>query len=249
MKIGSVNLPSPRGCADGRHDGHRVSPPRQAPRRLRPRRHRDGEREGRARIDRALDAEYRKRAPISVQIFGGDPDKMAGRADRRGHGRRHVDARRLPVPRSRNAGCSLMRERDTPRSDCGDDRGGEDSGDGEDARRLERRRTKRRRSRGWSRTRAPPPSPSGRTAAELQRIGGLGSRRADCRPASIRFRQRRLPGGSGSGSPSHRRDGVLVGRGVLRNPWILAQSADLVAARAARVTLEDRGRFLSISIC
>src|SRR6185436_14653992 len=40
-------------------------------------------------------------------------------------------------------------------------------------------------------------------------------------------------------------DGVLVGRGVLRNPWILAQAADLAAGRPARdVTLADRGRFL-----
>jgi tRNA-dihydrouridine synthase B len=39
--------------------------------------------------------------------------------------------------------------------------------------------------------------------------------------------------------------GVLVGRGVLRNPWILAQTADLMAGRPMRtVTLEDRGRFL-----
>jgi tRNA-dihydrouridine synthase len=39
--------------------------------------------------------------------------------------------------------------------------------------------------------------------------------------------------------------GVLVGRGVLRNPWILAQAADLAAGRPRReVTLEDRGRFL-----
>ncbi len=39
--------------------------------------------------------------------------------------------------------------------------------------------------------------------------------------------------------------GVLVGRGVLRNPWILAQAADLAAGRPARpVTLEDRGEFL-----
>jgi tRNA-dihydrouridine synthase B len=39
--------------------------------------------------------------------------------------------------------------------------------------------------------------------------------------------------------------GVLVGRGVLRNPWILAQAADLAAGRPARaVTLEERGRFL-----
>src|SRR5207302_7668933 len=40
-------------------------------------------------------------------------------------------------------------------------------------------------------------------------------------------------------------EGVLVGRGVLRNPWILAQAADLAAGRTPReVTLEDRGRFL-----
>ena len=39
--------------------------------------------------------------------------------------------------------------------------------------------------------------------------------------------------------------GVLVGRGVLRNPWILAQATDLAAGRAPRaVTLEDRGQFL-----
>jgi tRNA-dihydrouridine synthase B len=40
-------------------------------------------------------------------------------------------------------------------------------------------------------------------------------------------------------------EGVLVGRGVLRNPWILAQAMDLAAGRAARiVTMEDRGNFL-----
>jgi tRNA-dihydrouridine synthase B len=40
-------------------------------------------------------------------------------------------------------------------------------------------------------------------------------------------------------------EGVLVGRGVLRNPWILAQAADLKAGRPAReVTSADRGQFL-----
>ena len=40
-------------------------------------------------------------------------------------------------------------------------------------------------------------------------------------------------------------EGVLVGRGVLRNPWILAQAMDLAAGRAPRVvTLADRGAFL-----
>jgi tRNA-dihydrouridine synthase B len=39
--------------------------------------------------------------------------------------------------------------------------------------------------------------------------------------------------------------GVLVGRGVLRNPWILAQAADIAAGRAPRmVTMGERGQFL-----
>jgi len=39
--------------------------------------------------------------------------------------------------------------------------------------------------------------------------------------------------------------GVLVGRGVLRNPWILAQAADLAVGRTPReVTLRERGQFL-----
>jgi tRNA-dihydrouridine synthase len=39
--------------------------------------------------------------------------------------------------------------------------------------------------------------------------------------------------------------GVYVGRGVLRNPWILAQARDLMAGKPARqITLEERGQFL-----
>jgi tRNA-dihydrouridine synthase len=39
--------------------------------------------------------------------------------------------------------------------------------------------------------------------------------------------------------------GVYVGRGVLRNPWILAQARDILEGRAPRaVSLEERGRFL-----
>jgi tRNA-dihydrouridine synthase len=39
--------------------------------------------------------------------------------------------------------------------------------------------------------------------------------------------------------------GVYVGRGVLRNPWILAQAQDLIEGRPQRsVSLEERGRFL-----
>ena len=39
--------------------------------------------------------------------------------------------------------------------------------------------------------------------------------------------------------------GVYVGRGVLRNPWILAQAQDLLEGRPARqVSLDERGQFL-----
>ena len=39
--------------------------------------------------------------------------------------------------------------------------------------------------------------------------------------------------------------GVFVGRGVLRNPWILAQARDLLEGRAPRtVSLAERGQFL-----
>ena len=39
--------------------------------------------------------------------------------------------------------------------------------------------------------------------------------------------------------------GVYVGRGVLRNPWILAQARDLMEGRAMRqITHEERGQFL-----
>jgi tRNA-dihydrouridine synthase len=38
---------------------------------------------------------------------------------------------------------------------------------------------------------------------------------------------------------------VFVGRGVLRNPWILAQAQDILCGRRPRaVSHEDRGRFL-----
>src|SRR6185295_15565874 len=39
--------------------------------------------------------------------------------------------------------------------------------------------------------------------------------------------------------------GVLIGRGVLRNPWILGQANDLLAGRAPRVvTMQECGQFL-----
>jgi tRNA-dihydrouridine synthase B len=39
--------------------------------------------------------------------------------------------------------------------------------------------------------------------------------------------------------------GVLVGRGILRNPWLFAQTADLAAGRQVReIGAPERGRFL-----
>ena len=39
--------------------------------------------------------------------------------------------------------------------------------------------------------------------------------------------------------------GVLIGRGILRNPWLFAQAADLLAGRPAReISAGERGRFL-----
>src|SRR5215831_4540054 len=69
-------------------------------------------------IDRTLEyAEYtNEERPISIQIFGGDPDKMAAAAQIvEGMGADIVDVNMgCPVPKiaKHNAGCSLMREPD-----------------------------------------------------------------------------------------------------------------------------------------
>ena len=196
-------------------------------------------------IDRTLEyAEYtEEERPISIQIFGGDPAKMAAAAQIvEGMGADIVDVNMgCPVPKiaKHNAGCSLMREpAHAATRDRGDGEGREDSGDGEDARRLERRRAQRadagedgggRRRRGDRGARTD-------RRAELQRLRRLGSGRAHRRATSDpRFRQRRL-----RRARADRRadasgvEGVLVGRGVLRNPWILAQARSSPAARRAR---------------
>ena len=208
-------------------------------------------------IDRTLEyAEYtEEERPVSIQIFGGDPEKMAAAAQIvEGMGADIVDVNMgCPVPKiaKHNAGCSLMREPAHAASVIArDGEGREDSGDREDARRLERRRAQRADAREDGR-RMPARRPiavHGRTAEQsysgladwdlVARIADdltipvFGS--GDCiEPEQIVERLR-------SGV-----EGVLVGRGVLRNPWILAQAADLAAGRAPRaVTLEDRGRFL-----
>ena len=118
MKIGSVDLPSPFAIAPmaGMTDT--------AFRRLVKRHGGCGlvvtemvSAEGLVRgIDRTLEyAEYtEEERPISIQIFGGDPDKMAAAAQIvEGMGADIVDVNMgCPVPKiaKHNAGCSLMRE-------------------------------------------------------------------------------------------------------------------------------------------
>ena len=207
-------------------------------------------------IDRTLEyAEYtEEERPISIQIFGGDPDKMAAAAQVvEGMGADIVDVNMgCPVPKiaKHNAGCSLMREPSHAAAVIG-----------AMTRAVKIPVTVKMRA-GWNDEERNAPTLArmvqdagasaiaihGRTAAQsysgsadwdlvAQIAAGLtipvfGS--GDCiEPQQVVERLR-----SGVG-------GVLVGRGVLRNPWILAQAADLASGCAPRlVTLEDRGRFL-----
>ena len=207
-------------------------------------------------IDRTLEyTEFtEEERPVSIQIFGGDPEKMADAAQIvEGLGADVVDVNMgCPVPKiaKHHAGCSLMREP-------------------EHAANVIAAMTKRVRipvtvkmRAGWNEDSINAPDLAwrvedagaaaiavhGRTAAQsysgqsdwalINRVAEslsipvLGS--GDCiEPGQIIERM--------CGNVS----GVLVGRGVLRNPWILAQAEDLAAGRPVReITLEARGRFL-----
>src|SRR5204862_8339390 len=258
MRIGGVNLPSPFAVAPmaGMTDS--------AFRRLVKRHGGCGlvvtemvSAEGLVRgIDRTLEyAEYtEEERPVSIQIFGGDPGKMAAAAQIvEGMGADIVDVNMgCPVPKiaKHNAGCSLMREP-------------------QHAARVVAAMTKAvkipvtvKMRAGWNDADRNAPTLAamvedagaaavavhGRTAAQSYSgaadwdlvaeiadrltIPVFGS--GDCiEPEQIVARLR-------SGI-----EGVLVGRGVLRNPWILAQAADLAQGRPLRpVNLEDRGQFL-----
>ena len=208
-------------------------------------------------IDRTLEyAEYtEEERPVSIQIFGGDPAKMADAARIvEGMGADIVDVNMgCPVPKiaKHNAGCSLMREP----AHAGEVIAAM-------ARAVKIPVTVKMRA-GWDERSVNAPELArraedagaaavavhGRTAAQsytgvsdwdlISRVAeGLsipvfGS--GDCvEPGQI---LQRLDGGAVSG--------VLVGRGVLRNPWILAQAQDLVAGTTARVVnAEDRRQFL-----
>jgi tRNA-dihydrouridine synthase B len=207
-------------------------------------------------IDRTLEyAEYtEEERPVSIQIFGGDPPKMAEAARIvQGMGADIVDVNMgCPVPKiaKHNAGCSLMREPEqaarvveamvsavnipvTVKMRAGwtdKDR---------NAPTLARMVQSAGASAITIHGRTAEQSYSGYADWELVsqvandlRIPVLGS--GDCvEPEQIVERMK--TGVSG----------VLVGRGVLRNPWILAQAADLAAGNEPRtVTTRERGQFL-----
>jgi tRNA-dihydrouridine synthase B len=208
-------------------------------------------------IDRTLEyAEYtEEERPVSIQIFGGDPEKMAAAAQIvEGMGADIVDVNMgCPVPKiaKHNAGCSLMREPEHAQAIIGamakavripvtvkmragwDDR---EINAPELARRMEDAGAAAVAVHG--RTAAQSYSGSsdwdliGRVAAGLT-IPVFGS--GDCiEPAQL---VERLAAGSVSG--------VLVGRGALRNPWIFEQAAALRRGEPARdVTPAERGQFL-----
>jgi tRNA-dihydrouridine synthase B len=207
-------------------------------------------------IDRTLEyAEYTEpERPIAIQIFGGDPVKMAAAAQVvEAMGADIVDVNMgCPVPKiaKHHAGCSLMREPAHAAAVVAAMTGA-----------VKIPVTVKMRA-GWNDDEKNAPTLAkmvqdagaaavavhGRTAAQsysgradwdlVAQIAGqltipvFGS--GDClEPADVVERLR-----SGVG-------GVLVGRGVLRNPWILSQAADLAAGRPPRqVTLADRGQFL-----
>ena len=207
-------------------------------------------------IDRTLEyAEYtEEERPVSIQIFGGDPEKMAAAAQIvEGMGADIVDVNMgCPVPKiaKHNAGCSLMREPEhaarviaamttavkipvTVKMRAGWD--DEDRNAPRLARMVEDAGAAAITVHGRTAAQSYSGSADWDLVAEIARVSSipvLGS--GDCIEARDII---------------HRMDmgvsGVLVGRGVLRNPWILAQAKDLSSGEPAReVTYEERRQFL-----
>ena len=208
-------------------------------------------------IDRTLEyAEYtEEERPVSIQIFGGDPAKMAAAAQIvEGMGADIVDVNMgCPVPKiaKHNAGCSLMREPAHAQSVVA-----------AMAKAVSIPVTVKMRA-GWDANEINAPEVGrrmqdagaaaiavhGRTAAQsytgssdwelIDRVAAavsipvFGS--GDCiEPGQL---VERLAAG--------RVAGVLVGRGALRNPWIFEQAAALARGETPRqIASEERGRFL-----
>ena len=208
-------------------------------------------------IDRTLEyAEYtEEERPVSIQIFGGNPEVMADAAQIvEGMGADIVDINMgCPVPKiaKHNAGCSLMREPAHAASVVRAMASAvQDSRDGEDARRLERAGDQRaaagedgRRCRRGGAGRARPHG-----GAVIQRRVGLDpdrARRASGRDPGVRVGRLRRADPIVSRLQNAGVGGVLVGRGALRNPWIFVAGGErLPAATPEPVSLEERGQFL-----
>jgi tRNA-dihydrouridine synthase B len=208
-------------------------------------------------IDRTLEyAEYtEEERPVSIQIFGGEPEKMAAAAQIvEGMGADIVDVNMgCPVPKiaKHNAGCSLMREPEHAQSVVAamtkavripvtvKMRAGWDASDinaPELARRMQD-------------AGAAAIAVHGRTAAQsysgssdwdlIARVASVVSipvfGSGDCiEPSQLVDRLR-------DGAVS----GVLVGRGALRNPWIFEQAAAIARGDTPRaITMAERGEFL-----
>jgi tRNA-dihydrouridine synthase B len=207
-------------------------------------------------IDRTLEyAEYtEEERPVSIQIFGGDPERMAEAARIvEGMGADIVDVNMgCPVAKiaKHNAGCSLMREPAhaaevvasmvkavtipvTVKMRKGWDE--DEQNAPELARRLEDAGAAAITIHGRTAKQSYSGSADWDFVSEVAQrltIPVFGS--GDCIEAQQVVD--RLKSGV---------SGVYVGRGVLRNPWILAQTRDLLEGRAAReITREQRGRFL-----
>ena len=207
-------------------------------------------------IDRTLEfAEYtEEERPVSIQIFGGDPVKMADAAQIvEGMGADIVDINMgCPVPKiaKHNAGCSLMREPEHAAAVVG-----------AMAKAVKIPVTVKMRA-GWNEQQINAPllarmvedagaaaiAVHGRTAAQSYtgesdwsliarvaqsvKIPVFGS--GDC------VEPEQVLGRLGMGV-----SGVLVGRGALRNPWIFRQAAALASGRVPEpASLADRGQFL-----
>jgi nifR3 family TIM-barrel protein len=218
-------------------------------------------------IDRTLEyAEYtEEERPVSIQIFGGDPAKMADAARIvEGMGADIVDVNMgCPVPKisRHNAGCSLMREPHHAAAIVGAmvkavripvtvkmRKGWDDSEQTapEVARRVEDAGASAITIHGRTAKQSYSGSADWRfvnRVAETVSIPVFGS--GDCiEPEQIVERLQSLPEAA-SNETRPRLGGVFVGRGVLRNPWILAQARDLLAGCPARVVSdEERGQFL-----
>ena len=207
-------------------------------------------------IDRTLEyAEYtEEERPVSIQIFGGEPAKMAEAARIvEQMGANIVDVNMgCPVPKiaKHNAGCSLMREPEHAASIIAA------------MSKAVRIPVTVKMRKGWDDGEINAPELARRVedaGAQAIAIHGRTARQSYSGVADWDFvtavAQTVAIPVFGSGDVIEPEDivakmrsgvsGVYVGRGVLRNPWVLSQARDLMEGKPARqITLEERGQFL-----